>query len=514
MNGWYWHYDVQRILSSALGHQNERIYDEIKQYKANHRDQRRGKRLHDIIRMENDGILPIVDRIEHEYPGLEPGVKKLSDSGNLHHALAGSLAAFVVVKSRSIAGANGGKDHKRVPVTDLRWATQTLQNYYINFENPPPEVLQSVVGKPRECYGRMWPSRVLFNLDIEYHTPYKNAGDDDINLFNRIEPGRKIIEDELLRFGIPHTCIMTGRGYHFVTQVMGASPLMEDLVKVGWKLEEGVRGKADSNEMLDKVGFRMPHTAESAYKAITRLQQYFFTRVIRRIRGATHTRVEISDRGSDCIVLDNTSQLRTTHTGNVAVVASPYEKFYESGGRVMARINRSHNSREWILICDAHKRRRYIDSTLDFYNHCVGYIPEGSEGIWNLLKEYGQSGLFKHLHNPMDHAEHEHPWTWGRTYRAHDYHYLKQWIGDHGGQGVWQWSHAKDPVNNLLKPDVLNEFIFALDRNGWHPKQTAGLLRAIYEDDRMGWGDFFYSTNAERHANGWVEIILGQKFET
>ncbi|MEK6874756.1 MAG: hypothetical protein AABX52_03335 [Nanoarchaeota archaeon] len=507
MNGWYWQHHVLRVLVSALGFQNQRIYDEVIKYKRNYWYARRGKSIPNIIMQENDGLAGIVKGIEHQFPGLEHGLHKLSDSGNLYNALAHSDAAFVIVKSRSVSSANGGKDHKRVPITDLRHDTRTLQNYYINFESPSPEILQSVVGKPRECYGREWPSRVLFNLDVEYHTPYKQAGDDDVNLFNRIEPARKIIEWELMCYGIPHTCIMTGKGYHFISQVRGSSPFMEDLIKMGWKIEEGVIARLNSNEMSEKIGFRIPIRAEEAYKAITRLQQFFFSKVIRRIRKETALRVEVSDRGSDCLVLDNTSQLRFSHTGNVAVVASPYEKFYEGGGRVMARLTRSYNGRERIYICDAHKRRRYIDSSLAHIHHDVGYIPEGSEGLWNLMKDYYQGSLFKELHNPMDHVDHEHPWTWGRTYRHDDYHYLDGVVGD-----VWQYGENRGP-HNLLNPDVLNHFVFSLDKARWHPKHIAGLLRAIYEDQRFGWGDVFFTNNAERHANGWVEIILGQKYE-
>lgn len=507
MNGWYWNYHVRRILTSALGYQNQRIFGEICKYKRDHQGDRHGKSLPDIVAMENDRIYPMVRGIEGDYPDLEQGITKLSDSGNLHNALSHSLAAFVVVKGRSIEAAVG-KKQKRVPVTDLRFGTQTLQNYFINFENPPPEILQSFVGKPREKFGRQWPSRVLFNIDMEIHTPYAKAADDDLSLFNRLEPARKILEDALLSYGIPHTCIMTGRGYHFVTQVMGSSIFMDHLVDAGWKIEDSVKGMLDSNEMQDKLGFRMPHSAECAYKAITRLQQYLITKVIRRIRHAGQ-RVEISDRGGDCVVLDNTSQLRTSHSGNVAVVASPYEKFYENGGRIMARLNRSHNRREWIFINDGHHKRRYMDSTLRYLKHCVGYIPEGSDGLSRLLWDYKQSSLFNHLHNPMDHVHPEPPHTWGYTYRAHDYHYLKQW-----GIDVWQWTHDRNPVQNLLNPEILNGFIFALDRHGWHPRHIAGLLRSIYEDSRFNWGGFFFADNAERHANGWVEIILGQKYES
>lgn len=508
MNGWYWQRDVLRILSHALGFQNQRILDAVRRYKAEHRGDRYGKSLEHIVYMENDGIYPIVKGIENCFRGLEPGLRKLSDSGNLHDALSHSLAAFVVVKGHSIACANGGKDHKLIPVTDLRGGTQTLQNYYLNFQNPPPEILQSFVGKPRDCYGRAWPSRVLFVLDIEYHSTFKHQADDDRAVFDRIEPARKIIEHTLLHYGIPHSCIMTGRGYHFISQVMGSSPFMEHLVNSGWKIEGSVEAHANSDDLAHKVGFKLPVTCEKAYKTITRLQQYLFTKVTRRIRASQGFKVEVSDRGSECIVLDNTSQLRTAHTGNVAVCVSPYEKFYEEGGRIMVRLPRSHNAHEWVYMNDAHHRRRYFDASMKLISNNVGYIPEASEGLWNLLQEYWRSDLFLKLHNVMDHTESEHPNTWGHTYRAHDYHYLKQF-----GLDVWPLTHDRNPVMGLLNPDVLNHFIYSLDRHGWNPKHISGVLRSIYEDPRFNFGDTFFQMDAERHANGWVEIILGQKFE-
>jgi hypothetical protein len=507
MNGWYWQYDVQRTLLSALGYNNDRMFSSANWYKANNAHQRCGKSWPEILQQENDGIFPMIYSIEKEWSGLEWGLDKLSDSGNLHHALSHTMSAFVVVKGESLRGVVG-KSQTRIPVTDLRSNIRTFQNYYVNFENPPLEILQSIAGKTRERFGEQWPSRMLFNLDIEYHTQDSRAMDNDIRLFDRLEPARKIVESALLEYGIPHTCIMTGRGYHFVSQVFGSSPFMEELVKMGWKLEYDVSQKADSNDMQDRLGFRIPLTSERAYKAMTRLQQYLFNKVIWKIRTATQTQVEVSDRGSECIVLDNTNQLRSAQTGTVAVVTSPYEKFYAKGGRVLARLNRSHNRREWINIQDAHRKRRYFDSTLQYLQYTVGYIPEASEGLWNLAQDYWRSNLFHKLHQAMDHGQSEHPDTWGHTYRRDNYSYLNPIVGD-----VFRFGQNRAPTQNLLNPDVLNYFVFELHKHGWQPKHIAGLLRSIYEDGRFGWGDFFYKNAPERHANGWTEIILGQMYE-
>jgi|SRR3989344_554841 len=498
MNGWYWNRDVQRVLLSSMGAWDREIFDTINKYKRLVRPFRIYPDQKTRLMQENNDLYSIVRDIEEKFPGIEWGVKKLSESRNLREVFGNTLSAFVAIND-----VNGKRPYESIPITDLRGGV-TLANHYIDSEDPPLEIHHSLVGKPLEKDNTLLPSRVLFALDIEMVTPERRRMETYNYLFDGLDTAKQIIEDMLFQYGISHSCIITGKGFHFISQVLADSSFMNQLAR-NVNIEPTIRKRIESNKFLDHFGFRVPMSVEVAFRNMTRLQQYFLNKAIRKIRKNVDLPVEISDRQEISLSLDNTNSLRTAQDANIRSPASVYNKFYNDGGRIIAPLTKDHNGIEWIRLDTGTKIRSHLDKMMEQFRFQVGYIPEGSEGLERLFNEYLESRLCWDLHRCMDSKEYDD----FSAYRRHNYAYLRPITGN-----VWDFAAPRGfSPKNLLNPNVLNNFIYALSEKSWHPKDIAGLICAIYTDERFDFRGFFDRFDASRHANGWVEAILGQSYE-
>jgi hypothetical protein len=132
----------------------------------------------------------------------------------------------------------------------------------------------------------------------------------------------------------------------------------------------------------------------------------------------------------------------------------------------------------------------------------MGYIPDGSIGINNLLNLYYKSS-FKEFYDWYDSEDHE-PWeTWNKTYRNyraifHDIPEIRWFV------------ERANPF--LLQPDKLEYLINIMFDRGWSPKHIGGFIRSIYENPEILWNNKFAKYDASRWANGWVQIVLSNKF--
>jgi|SRR3989344_4645818 len=472
MNGWYWNRDVQRVLLSSMGLNDRTIFEAVGKWEI------------------DNNLYSTIRDIEEEFPGVERGVKKLSESRNLREAFGNTLSTFV--KS------NLALD-RVYPVSDLRGGI-TLANHYIDNENPPLEIHQSFIGKPLERDSTLLPSRILFALDIEMETTERRRMEKYNPFFDELNKARHIIEEELLRYQIPNISILTGRGFHVVSQINSSSSLMTRLIN-DVAIEPTVEQRLDSNEFFKEFGYKVPINAERALKGVMRLQQYFLNKVKRKM-----PMKEIDAKSSgDFLSLDFLLMLRTAFIAAIRTPSSTYHKFYREGGRIIVPLTLSYNGKEMLDLQSAVKIRGDINAALHQFKQQVGYIPEGSGGLERLFNEYLESDLYRQVHKVMD-SEIPHPLD---QYRRDDYAYLKPILGN-----VWDFAPVRpNNIINLFNPGVLHDFVNGLYASHWHPKHIAGLMSAIYQDPRFNFGDFFVKRDASRHANGWVEIILGQRYE-
>jgi hypothetical protein len=437
---------------------------------------------------------------------LERNLNRLSNSANLREAIKETACEYLAVAGHQISEEKGKLGTSRSITKD------EYINYYVNFEDPPLALFQSVWQE--DCGWGFAPKskRIFFFFDIEY---YNNTTDivpliDQVGIFQAMEPVYRVISDSLNTLGINHLAVLTGRGYNFISSISCQSPIYEELIDIGGTLEPTLAAKQHFPAFKRKRP--VPWKAEQSTKGIMRLVIFFIGLIIREARRRSTTLpVEISDKGKEGISFDPTFLTRGCSESIVGIPATPYIKLHFQKPWSYAteitpipiRLIRSHNSHDnFPDVNKAISVRSNYHQSIEHFAGQQGYIPDGSYGLKNLIKLYRQSPMY-YFHKTMDSVEHDPVNIWWRTYRDYD-RISKSYPGI---------AHIlRNPSPALLKPDVLDFMINYLLDKGWHPKHIAGLIRAIYEDWHFYWENRFAKHDAARWANGWVEILGGQRF--
>ncbi len=480
-NGWYWNEDVLRVILQFWGADIEKI------------------------------------ALESFATANTNGLRHLSDSTIIKNILKTVKNEYVVVVGKQILEETE-QVSKSVKIEELP--------YYINFENPCLEYFQSFWQKDAINYADqddkdVKPIRSIFVLDVEYYNKHEqgNIIIHQKERFLDLEPTYKVIKDKLNEYGIKHITVMTGKGYHFISQVPHTSPIMEQIIKIGSSIESSLRDKQRQGRFLRRER-PVPPNVELIFKGNNRLQQFFFCQVINEIRRKSNIRIEISDCSEEGIALDNTILTRQVDMSCFGSLGSLYLKtllaWDKIGGHIVSntpipvRILRSINDIEILSLEDAILIRNDYDLALKHLASIEGFIPDGTNGLEKLIADYWDSALYNNVHKMMDSEEHDPPESWNMSYRNYDgicakYPSIVQLL--------------RNPNPSLLSPDELNYFInelyflWEVDKDLRRMKHISGLLRAIYEDGIFNWGNSFLFYDAARHANGWVELVLGQKYE-
>lgn len=405
-----------------------------------------------------------------------------------------------------------------------------------------PQELPSILGKDpaTEIFQSLWqkdapgqedlpleerkPIRSLFVLDIEYYNkkfPGK-AFVDQLGTFQLLEPAYQTVREILLSYGINHLAVMTGRGYHFISQIPFGSSVLDELIELGNLIEPPVAKFQKVVPARSKRDRPIPPKSELAYKGLSYLAHFIFTRSIRNARKRSQIPVEVSDLGEEGIAFDaTTTMVRHVGSAKIGVPGSIYVKpliATEVIGeeivrrtRLLTRVVRAVGDRELGSIEELIQARQNYKLALFNLEKSGGEIPDGSVGIAMLIEDYERSGLRK-LHKAIDEEQGDPQEIWHRTYRNYS--------------GIIEKNPDLAFIINkanpkLLEPDSLNYLIDTLfDRWGGRENiRIAGhvrtFLRAVYEDPKFHWGErFTRHESATRHASGWTAIILGKRFES
>lgn len=429
---------------------------------------------------------------------LENNLYHLSDSDNLREAMMATSCEYLTLTGRQI------NEEKGKLGTGRSVTKEEYLNYYVNYEDPPLELSQS-----------LWQNkRVLFFFDIEYFNNYDQGVVllDQKAILDTVEPVYSLVREILLSFGIDHMATLSGRGYNFISSVPDNSPLYSELVKVGGKREPTLIKKQKGSAFKRRRS--VPVDAELSFKGALRLVLFLAGLIFMEARKTPDLLpVEMSDIGREGISLDLTMLTRSVDTSSCAVAGSPYIKFHFQKGvapkivyntPIPIRLIRARGERENFSDVDSLiKVRNNYHRALDHFSDQTGHIPDGSSGIARLLDCYKKSPM-AYFHNLMDSEEHEPYENWPKTYRNYD-------------EICEQFPHLTDIIYNpnpaLLSPYYLNRLINDFMDEGWHPKHVGGFIRSVYEDGLLGsWGNRFYKYDAGKWANGWVEILGGQRY--
>ena len=370
----------------------------------------------------------------------------------------------------------------------------------------------------RDSKDRMGdPNAQIIPWDIEYFNRSSPgyAFIDQRGVFEKMEPVFQEMEATLGHYGIQHMSVMTGRGYHFLTQVPSGSRVMQDLIEIGNVIEDPVSSLQRHIPVFSKRDRPVPPNSQLAYKGANHLMQYVFGQTINNARSRSDLPIEISDRGEECIVLDGTGVVRNLDRAVSGTLGSLYlkplikEAYYVPNTRLITRVARNVKGQEIDEVPALIQVRQNYKKSVDNLAQSGGFIPDGSAGVARLIKDYRRSEL-RQLHLALDNEPGDPPEKWHETYRKDNYAWLKD-INPHLHEKVMN----ANPL--LLQPDDLNFFINTI-YDAWGAQLSsaghiAALIRSIYEDD-FGWGGKFSShDSATAQAKGWTGMILGQRFE-
>lgn len=293
-----------------------------------------------------------------------------------------------------------------------------FREYYAHGYNPDDTIgreVNRVFGRYDEelrgilrGYFTQKPQRAIFLIDVE-STPAS---------LSWLEPVYQTIKAVLTNWGLDHIAVLTGKGYHFVSQVplYAATGIHDGRAHLNYAmLNLMARGGPVKPETVDKLvtvrwGSRKmaptPLLSQRAYQGMWKLQQFLCVNMADEIRRALSRArmapwVNYTDSEDETVILDITSMLRQVEMGVFGSVGSLYNK-QRTPPKV--RIVRSrngheyfHNDLSWMLAT-----RSDLGAVKLHLIHSGGRIPDGSRGIENIIRSYDNSRIKRELHDPCD----------------------------------------------------------------------------------------------------------------
>jgi len=459
---------------------------------------------------------PVVAKAIAQFCGAEdlPANFSLTDTNN---TLNDWLCEYLAVANNQIAKEKSGGSPAR-----------SIKNHcladMLNWQ-PTSEIFMSFWQKETlNSQEKLLPSRSIFVLDSEYYNKQypERFLVDQLGVFQLMEPVYQIITEKLRQYGFNYNTVMTGKGYHFLTQISNESPILEKIIDLGQKVDPALKelqATVPNDSKRDRI---VPLATQQAHQGMGRLVQYLVSQVINDIRNNSPIPIEISDVGMEGVALDLTPNLvRAVDTGVIGIPGSIYLKpqfkpdIYNQNGavdrtRILTRVYRESNGQEIEKLEQLILTRQNFNLAINNLQQANSKIPESELGLAKLIRDYQQSELYQ-FHQALDKNPGDHWTEWPHTYR--------NYAGIAGDDPILQRILAPGS-HDLLEPGSLNYTLQHLFEQwgGNDDLSVAGhvrtFLRSAYEDPRFNWGNrFTRHYSATQHAEGWATIILGQRFD-
>lgn len=353
------------------------------------------------------------------------------------------------------------------------------------------------------------PRRAIFMIDVE-SSPAS---------FPWLEPVYQTIRWHLSNLGLDHAISVSGKGYHFLSQIplhTGDYGLPDG---EGRRLNYAMlnvmaRGGRVHPETIDRMvttrwGSRKvaptPLLSQRAYQGMWKLVQWLAVNIVDDVRGWLAKNrmapwVNFTDSEDDTVILDLTSMLRQAEMAVFGSVGSLYNK---SRTPPRVRLLRSRNGHEYFgndLNWMMHTRTDLGAAKMHFV-HAGGRIPDGTRGIENMVRAYDSSRIKRDLHDPCDR-----PLDPAWLYEIYRSNYRALW------RRCPQVLHDVEKAQpNFLNPKALKWVYGQMARSRFSVRDMMALTKAVYCDP-MKRVDIDPKYSKDEWAR-WPMLLMGEWFK-
>lgn len=491
---------------------------------------RKNNRAVDGIYWNNSALRVILEYLGAPgFPGLEPGLKRLNQSGNLWNWLLKVHPEGMVVTGKQIdrSKVSSERYNLRSPAVCSRdygreGAFKTIYHDSLD-EHPALELNMQLwqrdtrlLSHPLDTRYRgdiehARPTRVIFVVDVEYKDKINNRTViiDQQGVFEKVQEVVKSIESVIQRYGISYLKVMTGKGYNLVGHVPEFSPVFNDLMTIGNRLEDSLLYNM-SQVVINRKGSRLHQVSkasELAHKGAMRIMQFVTNegwRQYRRDGGKMRITTKADGKGEQVVIDQYLLAVEASQKGT-GIPGCPYLRFWYqdwvegydallkqvlSRTPIPIRLPLGYPGKDKISIEGAIQTRNNFYAAMEYLSYMSGVIPNCSEGLARAIKDYRKSDLAK-MHRSMDE----------KGDKAMD-------IGKEASKLPREIAEMLyHPDKHLKSATGLGTFVRALYTKRWHPKDIASLLSTALLNSG-GESKRVYSPH--RNANGETERVLGE----
>jgi hypothetical protein len=349
---------------------------------------------------------------------------------------------------------------------------------------------------------------LLLDLDIEYVNfdfpgeAYLHPG----RVFDLQRPVELAIEAILLDYGITPLHLLSGRGHHFVWRVRQQSKAFERLARLGRVTP--TLAKLNARPHRPNGEFVLPHLG-LGFAGAGLVMEYLAHRIKEEAAPMCEIPVELTavevgpkQNGREMISIDISEYGDPLSTRAIRVPFSLYLKPFQQRNVVGEDI--VHRLPPVFLIplqgMDMPQGLRVmhdISQVSELAKRATAEIPDQSQATESLIGSYEGSAL-RRFHDWFYSQEHEPPEKWPQTYDSTPFDRLP-FCARH---------ILENPNDLLLRPGNIQRIARVMLALGWHPRQTAGLVRSRFERD-CGWGGQWAGYDPSTRADFYTRIFTG-----
>lgn len=398
----------------------------------------------------------------------------------------------------------GGSEDHDLTCLFLTGISPAEQSGWTDAGRHSPAELDALFEAGAEISRSMWDAEnLLVHLDLDYQHVDRPAEAlaHPADMFVKVEPARRTVQQLLDEFEMPLLTVMTGRGYHFTGRIPLDAPLIDVLSAL-----------APVPSWLATCPARRPSWAAAtvsgrvarAHSALGLLVEYLAHETMRR--AAPHSRIPVVVNGTvvgsglwgrECTSLDFSYAGDPLDVRHMRVAFSAYQAHYHRHDGAPAAPTVVAIPMGTRTLLDLLESGREPEAAAALAAETSAEIPIVTRGAARLFEAYRASSLST-CHRDFYATAPEPAASWPSTYDRLDPASLPPCAS----------ASLLAPNDLLLKPEHIQHVTRCLMSAGWHPRHVAGLIHSRYARD-FQWGTRWSWMDAQTRAEFDVRVFAG-----